>query len=169
MNVRFPSNWGVVIASGLLLCDVVCCPWMLWYFPYLWSKCSKLWSRKHLGVHDPNTPKFGCPTCCKAFYCFNSRLLRYSKPIHPSPLAFILLLLEFIFFGLLYLCVVVSQCLIDNPASWQMNSAMAHLGTQIYRADPCFQLIWFSILLFTPSGLSEASAYRSGSSVIKNK
>jgi len=45
-------------------------------------------------------PQICCLACCGLFFFFNSRLSRYYKPVHPSPLAFKLLLLEFFLFGI---------------------------------------------------------------------
>jgi len=39
-------------------------------------------------------------TSCELVFYFNSTLSRYSKPIYPSPLAFILLPLELFLFGI---------------------------------------------------------------------
>jgi hypothetical protein len=49
-------------------------------------------------IHVLNTPKIGHPTHCSILFFSNSRLSRYYNPVHPSPLAFILLLLEFFLF-----------------------------------------------------------------------
>ena len=48
----------------------------------------------------PNTPKICCSTRYRPFFNFKSILSRYSKPGHPSPLAFILLSLEIFLFGI---------------------------------------------------------------------
>jgi hypothetical protein len=54
-------------------------------------------------THVPNTLEIGCPTWCRLLYFSNSILSGYYNLVHLSPLAFILLLLEFFFLGLLCL------------------------------------------------------------------
>jgi hypothetical protein len=51
-------------------------------------------------IHVPNIPKIGRLTRCGLPFFSNSRLLRYYNPVHPSPLAFILLSLGFFLLGI---------------------------------------------------------------------
>jgi len=54
---------------------------------------------KLLRIDVPNTPKICSLTCYRLFLSLNSILSRYYKPVHPSPLAFVVLLLEiFLYF-----------------------------------------------------------------------
>ena len=50
---------------------------------------------KSLRIDVPSTPQICRLTHFELFLSFNSILLRYHKPVHPRPLAFIILLLEF--------------------------------------------------------------------------
>jgi len=54
------------------------------------------------------------------FFFFNSRLSKYDKPAYPSPLAFLLLSLEFYLFRIALS--FLSGCLIYDPVSGWMNS-----------------------------------------------
>jgi len=76
----------------------------------------------------PNTPKIGYLTCYRLLFYFNSILPRDYKPVHPSPLAFIILLLEIILFRIaLSFGRGFSGCLDD---SCQMNSTIAGWHTR---------------------------------------
>ena len=67
-------------------------------------------------LHVPYAPKIGDPTQCGFLFIFNSILSRDYKPVHPSPLAFILLLLENFLSGIaLSFCGGFSRCLIGEP------------------------------------------------------
>ena len=78
-------------------------------------------------------PQIRCLACCRLFFSLNSGLSKYYKPVHLSPLAFILLLLEFFLFGIaLSFGGGFSRFLIDDPLpnEWH-NRRPAHTGTQI--------------------------------------
>jgi len=82
----------------------------------------------------PNTPKFAAlPAVGFYFFNFNSGLSKYYKPVHPSPLAFILLLLEFFLFGIAlsfgggFLWFLINDPLLNE---WH-DHWLAHTSTQI--------------------------------------
>ena len=89
----------------------------------------------------PNTPQFAAlPVVDISFYS-NSRLSRYYKPVHPSPLAFILLSLDFFFFALLCLSEVGFHGTWSTTlrlAEWIAQSpAGTHWHTNTIRPNPC--------------------------------
>ena len=76
----------------------------------------------------PNTPKIGYLTCDRLLFYFDSILPRGYKPVYPSPLVFIIRLLEII----LYIIALsfgggFSGCLDD---SCRMNSTIASWDTR---------------------------------------
>ena len=92
----FPSNRRRVAARGLLLHVVV----------------------GLLQIGAPNTPSICYLTCYSQYIDFNSILSRYYKPVHPSPLAFIMLLLEIFLFRIaLSFGGGFLRCLDDDSAS----------------------------------------------------
>jgi len=101
---------------------VMGCPCMYSYLPYSRCTWTKPQNRKGDRIDVPNTPKSCGHTHCRLFLNFKSRLLRYSKPVYPSPLAYILLSPEFFLFGIaLSFRGGFSLCLIDALALRRMN------------------------------------------------
>jgi len=111
---------------------VMDCPCMYLYLPYSRCTCTKPQNRNCDRIDVPNTPKSCGHTHCRLFLNFKSRLFRYSKPVYPSPLAYILLSLEFFLFGVaLSFRGGFSLCLIDALALRRMNGMIprpVHLG-----------------------------------------
>src|SRR6266853_2868939 len=98
MNMMFPANRGRVAVRGLLMRNPVGCPCIYYCFPYSRHECTKPQNRKLLRFDVPNTPKNCCLTHNRLLIFFSSILSRYYNPVHPSPLAFIILSLDFFFF-----------------------------------------------------------------------
>ena len=61
---------------------------------------TKLQNRKLLRIGVPNTPKICSSTGYRPLFNFNSILSEYSKLVHLSPLAFIILSLEKFLFNI---------------------------------------------------------------------
>jgi len=82
-----------------------------------------------LQIGVPNTPRIGYLTCHGLLFYFNSILSRDYNPVYPSPLAFIILLLEIILFRIALSLVVVFRGAWMTLAEWIAKSPAGTLGT----------------------------------------
>src|SRR5258706_11306806 len=141
MDMIFPSNQGRVAARGLLLRSVVGCPCMYQCLRYSRHECTKQQNWKLLRIDVSNTPKIAALPVIGFYLFFNSILIKYYKPVHPSPLAFIIMSLEkFPFSIALSFVVVFSLCLNYALVSCRMNSVIAGRHARHKISSDHFQL-----------------------------